>query len=107
MLAHLIPALLIQLIVTMCLRSFAAGGASASVWAISREIAQAEYRWIEHLGGGLRSNMPWWGGVDYRVWMNVDPWLDWIVPSLVAIALAIVSRRLAGKRSNAKRHLLN
>ena len=33
-----------------------------------REHAQAEYRWIEHYGHGLRANMPWWATLDLRVW---------------------------------------
>jgi hypothetical protein len=65
---------------------------------VSREIAQAEYRWIEQFGGGLRANMPWWGGLDHRVWMKLDPWLDWIVPSLVAIAIALIARRVTDGR---------
>ena len=27
---------------------------------ILRELAQAEYRWIEQFGAGVRANMPWW-----------------------------------------------
>ena len=90
MIEHIIPALLVQLAISLLLRSLSAGAASACIWSISREITQAEYRWIEQFGGGLRANMPWWGGLDYRVWMKLDPWLDWILPSLLAIAIAVV-----------------
>ena len=90
MIEHIIPALLVQLAISLLLRSLPAGAASACIWSISREITQAEYRWIEQFGGGLRANMPWWGGLDYRVWMKLDPWLDWILPSLLAIAIAVV-----------------
>ena len=51
------------------------------------------------MGGGLRANMPWWGGVDYRVWLNLDPWLDWILPSLLAVAIALVAQRKLGINS--------
>ena len=88
MIEHIVPALLIQLAITLLLRSLPAGAAVACVWAVSREITQAEYRWIEQFGGGRRANMPWWGGLDHRVWLKLDPWLDWIVPSLLAIATA-------------------
>lgn len=55
---------LIQLLVALILRSWGSDAAAASAWVISREITQAEYRWIEQFGGGLRANLPWWGGFD-------------------------------------------
>ena len=82
-----------QVAIAVALRSWAAGAAIASAWAISREITQAEYRLIEQFGSGLRANMPWWGGLDPAVGQRLDPWLDWMVPSLViAIALAMKLR---------------
>jgi hypothetical protein len=100
MINHIALALIIQLVVVSALRSWGAGAAAACAWAISREITQAEHRWIEHLGHGLRANMPWWGGLDLRVWQSVDPWLDWIIPCLVVTCLALVMatrRRTAGR----------
>ena len=99
MIEHIIPALMIELTIALLLRSLPAGAAAACVWSVSREITQAEYRWIEQYGGGLRANMPWWGGVDYRVWLNLDPWLDWILPSLLAAAIALVAQRKLGINS--------
>ena len=101
MIEHLVPTLFVQLAVALLLRSAPAGAAAACAWAVAREITQAEYRWIEQFGGGLRANMPWWGGLDGRVWQKSDPWLDWIVPSLVAIAIALVASRVAGRRGKA------
>ena len=63
------------------------GGVLACIWFVSREHAQAEYRWIESLGNGLRANMPWWGGFDVRVWSKLDPWLDMLLP-IFAVAMA-------------------
>ena len=40
----------------------------AVVFFISRELTQAEYKWIGMYGKGLRKNMPWWGCFDPRVW---------------------------------------
>ena len=91
MIGHILLALLIQLIVALPCRSLAAGAAAACTWSIAREITQAEYRWIEHYGHGLRANMPWWGGLDQRVWQNPDPWLDWVIPSLVALLIAFIA----------------
>ena len=62
-------------------------GMLACVWFVSREHAQAEYRWIESLGNGLRANMPWYGGFDVRVWSKSDPWLDMLLP-IFAVAMA-------------------
>ena len=93
MIGHIVLAAAIQLLVRLPTRSWAAGAAAASAWFISREITQAEYRWIERFGGGLRANMPWWGGLDLRVWQHLDPWLDWIAPSLVVVAIAIAAQR--------------
>ena len=93
MLAHIMIALLVQVAVTKGLRtSWWAGAAAAACWAISREITQAEYRWIEWFGGGLRANMPPWGGFDPRVW-HLDAMLDWIVPVIVVLTLALLLRR--------------
>jgi hypothetical protein len=88
LLSHVAIALLIQVAVTKGLRtSWLAGAAAASAWAIAREITQAEYRWIEQFGGGLRANMPWWGAVDPRVW-HADALLDWLVPTTISFGLA-------------------
>jgi hypothetical protein len=92
--AHLVIALPIQLIVARSCRSLIAGASAASAWAISREVTQAEYRWIELYGAGRRANMPWWGGLDLRVWQNIDPWLDWLGPTLLVFAIALMMRKV-------------
>ena len=43
-------------------------GVAASAFYAGRELAQAEYRWIERYGAGRRANMPFWGQFDPRVW---------------------------------------
>jgi len=93
MIGHILLALLIMGIVSWISRSWAGGAAAAFAWAIAREITQAEYRWIEAYGSGLRANMPWWGGLDPLVWQRLDPWLDWIVPTLVVVAVAVLLDR--------------
>lgn len=92
MLEHFAIAVLIQIIVFLLFRSWGSGAAAACAWSVSREITQAEYRWIEHLGDGLRANMPWWGGLDLRVWQSLDSWLDWIAPCATVIAIALGAR---------------
>lgn len=95
MIDHIVLAVLIQLVVRFISGSWAVGAAAACAWFISRELTQAEYRWIEQFGDGLRANMPWWGGLDLRVWQKADQWLDWIVPSMVSMALAFLAQRRA------------
>lgn len=99
MLGHLALALLLQLLAVRLCGSWVAGALVASAWAISREVTQAEYRWIELYGSGLRANMPWWGGLDPRVWQRLDPWLDWILPTLLACAVALAGRAIELRRS--------
>ncbi|MBA3667466.1 MAG: hypothetical protein H0W65_07075 [Sphingomonas sp.] len=94
MIEHITLAVLIQLAIALPTRSWTAGAAAACAWSISREITQAEYRWIEYYGHGLRANMPWWGGLDQRVWQNLDPWLDWLLPSLIAIIIAFMAKAM-------------
>jgi hypothetical protein len=99
MIPHILLAIVMQIAVAMALRSWAAGAAVASAWAISREITQAEYRWIEQFGSGLRANMPWWGGFDPAVWQRPDPWLDWLIPTLAVIAFAYAMRLRSARRT--------
>ena len=82
----------IQLLVRRLCGSWFGGAAAASAWAISREITQAEYRWIEAYGHGLRANMPWWGGLDPAVWQHLDPWADWLIPTAATFAIAAAMR---------------
>lgn len=99
MIEHLVLALIIQLFVFLLFRSWGAGAAAGCAWVVSREITQAEYRWIEQYGGGLRANMPWWGGLDPAVWGHLDPWLDWIVPSAIVILVAIAAGAIKRRRA--------
>ena len=94
MVQHVAIAIFIQLLMLFFLRSWATGAATACAWSVAREITQAEYRWIELHGDGLRANMPWWGGFDLRVWQSADAWLDWIFPCLAVIVIAFLAPRL-------------
>ena len=82
-------ALATQALVDRLVSSRVAGACAAIAWAVAREVTQAEYRWIERFGGGLRANMPWWGGFDPAVWARADPWLDWLAPAAAVIAVAL------------------
>ena len=100
MIGHLAIALALQLVVVAATRSWWGGAFAAAAWAIAREVTQAEYRWIEHHGAGLRANMPWWGGIDPIVWQTLDPWLDWSIPTLFVGGIALIAtRERAGRPS--------
>jgi len=58
-----------------------------SAWYIGREIAQAEYRYIERRGSGVRSNMPWWKGLDVGHW-TMKSVVDALLPAIVGFGLA-------------------
>ena len=89
-LSHPAIALLMLLTIGFLTANWWAGAAFASAFFIGREHTQAEYRWIDKFGKGLRSNMPQWGGFDPRVWNKRKAWLDWLLPSLVVIAIALL-----------------
>lgn len=57
---------------------------------IGREHAQAEYRWIERYGGGIRKNMPWWATLDKRVWDFHSWFWNLLLPALVGILVLIM-----------------
>lgn len=84
-LAHPLLAVVIQLAIWVVTGSLWAGAIAASLGYLFREMTQAEYRWIEHHGSGLRANMPWWAPFDLREWSSKD-WTDWLGP-LVATSL--------------------
>lgn len=89
---HLALALAFQIGMGLAFGLWAFAAACASAFFIARELAQAEYRWIEHFGGGSRAHMPWWGPFDIRVWRDAHSWLGWILPMIgtgfVAAAMA-------------------
>ena len=99
MLSHLALAVAIQVFTVWLLRSWFAGAFAASAWSISREVTQAEYRWIEWFGEGRRANMSWWGSTDPRVW-HLDAMLDWVVPCVAVFAVATIMTERRRPKSN-------
>jgi hypothetical protein len=85
---HCLLALPIQLAAWLLTGSAWAGCAVVAFGFWMREVAQAEYRWIE-AHGGLRSQMPWWMGLDMRLW-TAKSLRDFISPALFTAAVAAV-----------------
>lgn len=92
-LEHALVALAVQALVGLSTGRWWTGAALASGYFIGREVAQAEYRWIEVYGAGLRANMPWWAVFDARVWPKPDQTVDWLGPVLTTCGLAGFLRR--------------
>lgn len=99
---HAILALLVQAVVGWLSRNWWAGAALPSGYFIGREVAQAEYRWIEQYGDGLRANLPWDAVFDRRVWQTLDQTADWLAPVAVTVAVALIASR-AQKSAAARR----
>ena len=90
---HALVALMFQIIVWLVTRNWWAGALLACGYFVGRELAQAEYRWIEDFGNGLRANAPWWAAFDLRVWTKSDHFADIIGPIISTCALALLMRR--------------
>lgn len=85
---HIIIALAVQALVGLTTGDWWAGAAWGAGFYVGRELAQAEYRWIETYGQGRRANMPRWGAFDPRVWRKLDSWLDWALPAAAVVLVA-------------------
>lgn len=55
---HAAIAATLQILLGLLLGNWWLGGLLACAWWTAREHTQAEYRWIESYGGGLRVRMP-------------------------------------------------
>lgn len=97
MMEHAIAALLLQAAIGLATGNWWAGAALPSGYFLGREIAQAEYRWIEQFGEGLRANLPWWGALDSRVWPRPDQTADWLLPILVTVGVAALMQARAAR----------
>ncbi|WP_137680639.1 hypothetical protein [Aurantiacibacter suaedae] len=94
---HTIIALIIQISIGLLTRNWWAGALLACGYFIGRELAQAEYRWIEQFGAGLRANAPWWAAFDPKVWTKADQVADVVGPILATGLLARIMRGRAAK----------
>jgi hypothetical protein len=93
LLEHTLAALAIQGLFRFLTGNWWSGAVAASAYFLGREVAQAEYRWIEVYGHGLRANMPWWAPMDLRVWPKLDQWVDWMGPIAATSAVACLLNR--------------
>lgn len=89
-LEHPAYALLFMAIIGLLTGNWFAGACVGSAFFIGREHAQSEYRVIEHFYEGKRANMPWYGGFEPRGW-DMKSMLDWILPTVLTMTIAISS----------------
>jgi hypothetical protein len=70
------------------------GGAPLGILTVAfwlgREIAQAEYRWIERYGQGKRANMPWYASIDKKVWDFHSFFWNLTAPALLVLVFCIL-----------------
>ena len=95
LLEHAIAALAIQIAIGLARRNWWAGALLACGYFIGRELAQAEYRWIEQFGVGLRANAPWWAALDPKVWTKADQIADAVGPIAATSLLWAIMRSKA------------
>lgn len=88
---HILWALGFNLTIGFTTGNWWAGAAAGSFFYLGREYTQAEYRWIERFGFGKRSNMPWYGPFQLRVW-DLHSVLDFVIPSIIMVAVAMSKR---------------
>ena len=79
-----------QALIAAALQDWWLGAAFGAAFFIGREIAQAEYRWIEAYGEGKRANLPWWGAFTPKAW-TVKSVVDFVAPAAACAAVAWVA----------------
>ncbi len=97
LLEHTFAALAVQAIIGRVTGNWWAAAAAPSAYFIGREVAQAEYRWIEAYGGGLRANLPWHAVFEPRVWQTADQIADGLGPLAACTALALYMGRRSAR----------
>ena len=90
---HALVALAVQVAIGLTTRQWWAGAMLACGYFIGRELAQAEYRWIEQFGEGLRANAPWWAAFDPKVWTRADQIADVLGPIIATGTLGAIMQR--------------
>lgn len=94
---HALVAAVVQILIGLPTGKWWAAGALPTGYFIGREMAQAEYRWIEQLGTGLRADMPWHAAFDPRVWQTADQTADWLGPIIVTTLIALLAPRITAR----------
>ena len=62
---------------------------ASAIFYFSREITQAEYRYIE-THGGFRYQCPWYCGFIPSAW-DIKSVLDWLLPAIISTGFLFIS----------------
>jgi hypothetical protein len=92
---HSCIAVLIQLFIGFTTKNWLAATLAPVFFYVGREIAQAEYRAIEHFYGKIRGNAPWYCGFELRAW-NLKSLLDFLLPLLICFFIYFIGN-ICGK----------
>lgn len=94
---HLATALAIQWWLSTYEGNWWTGAAAGAALFIGRELAQAEYRWIELFGDGRRAALPWWGAIDPRVWDRHS--LNGLATPLIGVLAVAACRQISAREA--------
>lgn len=98
---HALVAAAVQAVTGLLTGKWWVGGLLPTSYFVGRELAQAEYRWIEQIGTGQRANLPWHAALDTRVWQTADQIADALGPFLVTLLIALIASRFEARRAGA------
>ena len=87
-LEHLFIAVLVQVLIGKLTGNWWIGAALSSGIFMGREHAQAEYRWIETVGGHRRSNLLPWSVLDIKLWDFHSWFWNLILPIITVVSIA-------------------
>lgn len=87
---HAAIAVAVQCAFGVYLGDWITGAVIGCTWFIAREHTQAEYRWIEKFGGGLRSSLRAKDAFDMRVW-DIGSLLDFAVPVIACTIVYVIT----------------
>lgn len=93
---HSLMLLCLQVVIGLAFGNWRLGGVLGAAYFTGREWAQAEYRWIERHGGGLRANMRWDSILrSPDIWPAESLWADLLVPIAVGVVVAFAGPHVA------------
>lgn len=90
--SHVIIVAVIQLIVGYLTGNYWFGAIFGTAYYLGREVAQAEDRWVKEVSH-LYEKALWQKAraLDPRAW-NTKSVLDWVLPMVVTVAIAVVAK---------------
>lgn len=82
---------MLQAIIFLLGHNLFVGALAGCFYFAGREIAQAEYRSIEHSETKLRKDMPMFNGLNPKCWTAKSFFADLLIPSVITFTIALFS----------------